>query len=502
MKYKTSLRFLGITLAVLYTITLFASNGTQIGTVGARSTAMGSNFRGLADDWSAFFFNPAGLTQLGDWNIGLSTGIIMPGGGFTPTPLTVTPFSGLYENKRWLDEKTFFVPAFSVTKKINEKFSVGLGVCAPFGLGTDFDLYTIPKGYGNNTPLKEIYESNSDHQVVNMQALVAYQMTDKLSLGLGLGFIPIGILKLSKVAFPEYTKVRPELTGLFQILEGTQVLNPDHKRLVVENVVDGDGSALSGSLGLLYKINETLSIGFSARYMTDLALEGTMNRIVHQPGASPYYGPAISGYFKSVPGPNTIDSLTALGGLQLAFSGATSDSTFDAEADLPLPLTVGIGVAYEPIENLMLTADISLTQWSTWDVIDITLKKGSKTETVAMKEDWSNTIEFGLGAEYKALDLKYLKLDLRGGAYMVDTPSPVTTVNPTILDPSRRIVLTGGIGTTLGIIKINLAGEIVMFTEDTPTTEYHFDELGVAENAPGLYEMNAYVFTLGTSISL
>ena len=80
-------KFTATALCILLTMAIFstvsASNGTQIGNVGARSTAMASCFRGLADDWSAVFFNPAGLTQLGTkWTIGGSMGIIMPSGSY------------------------------------------------------------------------------------------------------------------------------------------------------------------------------------------------------------------------------------------------------------------------------------------------------------------------------------------------------------------------------------------------------------------------------------
>ena len=81
---KRHILLLGVILSISIMTSAVASNGSQIGTVGARSTAMGSCFRGLADDWSAVFFNPAGLTQLGKITIGGSLGIIMPGGDYPP----------------------------------------------------------------------------------------------------------------------------------------------------------------------------------------------------------------------------------------------------------------------------------------------------------------------------------------------------------------------------------------------------------------------------------
>jgi len=194
MAHRNLTPLLTILITTLFSLSLFASNGTQIGTVGARSTAMGSSFRGLADDWSAVYHNPAGLTQLGKWSIGISSGLIMPTGSYTPVnyPIstTVLPFAGMATGEVNLVEKTFVVPALNIIHKVNEKLAVGLGVYAPFGLGTEFDIFSVPSNYNALTApdIKE-NESFSDHQVINIQPTIAYQVTEKLSLGLGVSYI-------------------------------------------------------------------------------------------------------------------------------------------------------------------------------------------------------------------------------------------------------------------------------------------------------------------------
>jgi hypothetical protein len=72
---KTTIRFIALALGTVILISTgsWAAN-SKVGTtaysflkidVGARSTAMGGAFVGLADDETALFFNPAGLTQIG-----------------------------------------------------------------------------------------------------------------------------------------------------------------------------------------------------------------------------------------------------------------------------------------------------------------------------------------------------------------------------------------------------------------------------------------------------
>jgi len=188
-------------------------------------------------------------------------------------------------------------------------------------------------------------------------------------------------------------------------------------------------------------------------------------------------------------GTATKQSLLAL------FSGTNISTTSDVTADLPLPITAGAGMAYKATEKLTLVADVSWTQWSAWDIIEAEVEGGDNIE---LKQNWKNTVEIGCGAEYLASE----KIALRGGFYTVGTPVPDETMTPTIPDPNRRYVITGGFGLNLGKITFNLAGEYVLFPDKT-VEHYEFDfATGVAENYAGDYEFNAIVITAGAQINL
>ena len=75
-------------------------------------------------------------------------------------------------------------------------------------------------------------------------------------------------------------------------------------------------------------------------------------------------------------------------------------------------------------------------------------------------------------------------------------------MSPTILDPNRRNVFTGGLGYQMGKVSLNLAGELVTFADNT-IDDYEFDmTTGVSENYAGTYKFSAYVITLGAQIEL
>ena len=449
---KLSVLALAVFLTALLITNVFASNGTQVGTVGARSTAMGSCFRGLADDWSAVFFNPAGLTKLGRLTFGGSVGLIMASGSYTqeayPTAYTVVPpYAGMYTDQRDLVDKTFYVPALAAIFKPNEKLALGLAFYAPFGLGTEYDLLFVPDAFGNPTALPKENEHYSDHQVINIQPTMAYQVSEKVSFGLGVSYI-WGKMDLRKVALPFHP--------LFQ------------QRIIVENDMKGSGSTFGFNAGLLVDFSEKFSLGLSGRYALDLKLTGDFTQNIY--------------------------TLFAIADQEIEYTVE--------EAKLPLPWTVGAGIAFKPSPKLTLTADVSITNWESWG--DIEIKVEELDEPVTLKENWSNTIEMGFGFEFRALDKETSKFFVRGGFYTVDSPVPDETMDPTILDPCRRYVITGGLGLDLGKVAFNLAGEYILFGEKT-VDEYEFtplEEGAVAENYAGLYKFSAMVFTLGTSINL
>jgi len=500
---RKSITFLSIVLVMTITMVAFGSNGTQIGTVGARSTGMGGNFRGLADDWSAMYFNPAGLTQLeGKWTIGISTGLIMPRGSYTATAYPQNPFSGMDLNQVDATPQNFFVPAMGIFYKSSEKLTFGLGIYAPFGLGSEWDLVDLPASYGNTTGISKDKENFSDHQVINIQPTVALKISDKLSIGLGVSYIH-GKMDLDMIKLA----VNPYAAGygdLFDKLEAADIhilpaLTGDQMRLAIENILSGSGSAYGANFGLHFQATDKLSIGLSARYSTDLKLKGdnTQTIILHGDLQKINALNSLPDFvFASAQDPTGAATKAAtLAALLPGFSGAISKTESKVTANLPLPITAGIGLAYKASEKLTLVSDISWTQWSSWDVIAVDVEGGDDLE---LKQDWKSTIEIGGGFECMVSP----RFALRGGFYTVDSPIPDKTLTPTIPDPGRRYVITGGFGLNFGKTTFNLSGEYILFNDKT-VDEYDWDmSTGAAENYAGKYLFNAIVITGGITINL
>ncbi len=400
--------------------------------------------------------------------------------------------------------QNFFVPALGIFYKPTEKLVAGLGIYAPFGLGTEWDLIKLTEDYGNPTGISKEKEHYSDHQVISIQPTVAYEVSDKLSIGLGASYI-IGKMTIDQVvmatnplaaeAMPGITNWQAIQAGLSQMGVAMPPLNPEQYRLAIENDLTGDGNAMGFNIGLLFKPTEKLSIGLSARYSTDLKLSGTVDQSTIMPTdtmISPVLG-ALQGM-----GVETLGT-TPLSQVQALFSGLVMKQSWDVEADLPLPITAGIGLAYKATPSLTLTADASWTNWASWDSITVVSKDPGQSDLV-MKENWKNTVEIGAGMEYLATEA----LALRAGLYTVDTPSPEESITPTILDPNRRWVLTGGLGYKMGKAAFNLTGEWVMFADkEMISNDYVYDpDTGAPENYAGIYRFHAVVVTAGVQVEL
>lgn len=217
-------------LVFLLSSSLFAG-GFQLNEHGARAMAMGGAFTGLANDPSAIYFNPAGITQLKGTQFYLGSTLIAPLGSYTVPGTTKLE----YEQKSHV-----FTPInLYVTQQITDKLHVGLGVNNPFGLGTTWPSNWVGKYLAVDTQLKSFF----------VTPVVAYQLLDNLSLSVG-GIFAWADVKINR-------KSPSPVGGDFSL------------------TLKGDGTAFGFVAGILYKPLPKLSIGLSYRSEASFDLSGT-----------------------------------------------------------------------------------------------------------------------------------------------------------------------------------------------------------------------------------
>lgn len=475
---RRSFSILTFFIVVLLAGSVFAS-GVGLTGIGARATALGGNFRAVANDWSAMYWNPAGITQLQGWHFGFSTEAIMPVGSYTFKQNSTMPFSLFRTDEIENESKTFLIPAAGVVYGMG-KMSFGLAVYVPFGLGAEWDAL-------NTAAYSSAYSGidyEDDLKVIDIQPTFAYQVNDKLSVGVGVSLTYADILirkptttPNSLLFDPAYATLKAGVLALMDLDAAT------YNHVLTEQELTGDGMGVGFNFGLKYKVTDCFAVGLSGIYYNTISLDGNIN-------ATTYGAEIPAAVLTQLSG--TLDALIGAGQLTDAqkqqilaiYSGQEIPKYTDAkgDADLPLPMTLGVGFAYTGIEKLLVSADLSWTQWSSWDVIEIAMEDGSTSELV---ENWEDGMRFGLGLEYCLTE----KLGMRAGLYSEPAAPPNETMTITIPDPERRYSITAGFSYDFGLAKFFASYEnIIIGDRDVANWEYNATAQGY-DNMAGKYGM-------------
>ncbi|MCX5832964.1 MAG: OmpP1/FadL family transporter [Deltaproteobacteria bacterium] len=181
MKRKTLLWiFLSTSLVVLMSAGSVFAAGFALYEGGARGLVLGAGLTGSADDPSAVFYNPAGITQLKGIQTMIGVTAINPVMTVTTVgnfAIAATPtITGTTSRETDMEDNWFFPPHAYFTQQINDKLWWGAGIFSRFGLGTEFE--NSWPGRFNSTKAKiNTLEFNPN---------IAYKINDTLSVAAGL----------------------------------------------------------------------------------------------------------------------------------------------------------------------------------------------------------------------------------------------------------------------------------------------------------------------------
>ena len=197
---------------------------------GSAAMGQGNAFAARANDPSAIFYNPAGISQLEGTQVSLGATAILVESEFQ---------SDLTSNTTKMFRKTSFPPNFYVTRALPHKLTVGFGVFAPFGLKIQW-----PK----NWELSQIIYSASLESIY-FNPTIAWRPHDRLMLGFGLSYV-YGITQLEK----NLTPLPPPQVDL-RIARGT-----------------GDGWGYN--FGGILKLSQGISLALTFRSQVKIDFEG------------------------------------------------------------------------------------------------------------------------------------------------------------------------------------------------------------------------------------
>lgn len=358
-------KLLTVVVCVLLLSSVSMANGLNLNGMGSRAIAMGGAFVALADDFSAPFWNPAGMAQFTKKSFGFYAATIIPSMDYKLDMYGMTLVDASTESK------FYPVGQGSYIHPINDKLVAGLSIYVPSGLGASWNG-------GDFTALTgQTYKWESRIGAITIAPGLAYKVSDAFMIGATFN-ANYAMLDLSTHA-------------------GSVDLAPGFSFDMGQQTLELHGWGYGATIGILIKPSEKFSIGATYRSASKVKLKGTTE---------------ISNF----------DTFVGM-------LGMSASSTSDTDIEVTWPMWLGLGVAFKPIMTLTVTFDVQYTDWKKIDSIDLEFKDAIwqllLQDGAAMPMHWKSVWQIRGGVEYWVSEA----LALRGGFYWDPSPSPDTTMN-------------------------------------------------------------------------
>lgn len=311
-----------------------------------RGAAVAGAFSATADDVSAVWYNPAGITQLGGTHVM---------GGATTYGSNGVKFK--FDNGISDRSESYAIPTpyFYASHKLNDKVWLGMGLFSPFGLEAEYSK-TWEGRYNTYYSGNIATEFNTN---------LVYKVSDSLSIGLGIS------LQQFEVEFKQKINA-----GAVYLQGGGSITDPLYTSLseidMDQKLFANEESGFRYNLSLLYNVNDKLSFGANYRSEVDYTLEGDAT-------------------YKDVPA---------------IFSSQLHNS--NVSGDITLPMVIWTGIAYKVTPKLTLETDLVMTGWSSYNKLEFDIENSLGTQTI--DKDWEDVYSIRIGADYNATDILALRV--------------------------------------------------------------------------------------------
>ncbi len=387
---------------------------------GSGALGMGGAFAAVADDASAIFANPAGIARLQGNHVLIGAAGHVQRLEFTGAP----PYPG-YGIKEKSPNDIHFDPHAFATFHLSDYVVGGIGMYVPFSWRTDWQRREAFTG--------RYVMATAEMSGLYLNPTVAMEVTPGLSAGIGLD-----------VVFTDARFVRYEPTTI-QIDARTAVAD-----LAKMTVVMDPSLGVTFNAGLLIDWS-AFHIGLSYRHGLDNSLEGDAE--------FDFIG-------------------TGSGDLDDGLRDRLPDAQ-RASLNLPFPAVATLGVAWNIADGWLAAADVELTRWSVFDVLDFEFEDTALSRVYERR--YEDVVSFRGGLSVPAGE----RLAVRLGGLYEPTPAPTLAIGPFLPD-ADRFGITAGIGYAYERWRLDIHEQLVFFSET--------DVSDNVENFNGRYDAMAWLF--------
>ncbi len=354
-----------------------ASISTQAYSSGFALIEQGASGQGVAyagaaavgEDASTIFFNPAAMTRLSGQQIVLAGHIVAPKSDYKDSgnSITVNPPGLPLTGPNSDGGETGFVPNFYWAAAFDNGLHFGVGVNVPFGLATEYDAGWV----GRYHALK------SEITTININPAIAWKVTDKVSLGIGLSYQYIDVELTNNIdsaaacggLAANFGGVVPGGIDCTGLIPGTASQDSGLK-------LEGDDSSFGWNIGFLFDISDKDRLGIAYR-----------SEIKHDIGGNATYNLESTLSTAATDVTNTIGFLVFQ---NTALSALAS-----------LPETFSLSYVHDLNVKWSFLADYTWTGWSSIDTVEVVLANGAPGLDPGLELAFRNTNRLAIGAHYK-----------------------------------------------------------------------------------------------------
>jgi len=298
----------------------------------------------------------------------------------------------------------------------------GLGVTTPFGLSTE---------WAKNGPFKFVAPDFAELRVINFNPTLAAKLGEHFSVGAGVDVFYSDIELRQFIPFSA-TLMAPVPDG----------------RISAES----EGVGVGGNFGVTWRPTQRQRLAATYRLPIEVEYDDGTTKI------------------RNIPPP--------------AAGLIAPRSDFNTEIDFPGIL--GLGYGLEVTDKFRVGVDVEWIEWSRFDSlpVDLGVNNAAGLFPPAIPQDWEDTWNVGVGAEWDFLPM----WALRAGWIFTESPIPEETFSPTIPDADRHIFSVGlGFESAHHVLDVSYAFNL-------------FDDLDVSGNIvpafDGDYDIDSHLLAL------
>ena len=357
------------------------------------TSAMGTAYAGLAaraENATILLANPAGMVELKGSQLSIGANLANVTSDYkdaTATSMSGLPVVGSSSGEL---EVTSVAPHFFYTRPLNDRISYGVGLFAPYAMASDYDNDWVGRYFADKTELLAL----------TLQPSIAYKINDQFSVGLGLA---ISRMEGELSKYKDHFGLCEIGEGINAAYNGMNVYNEAYCDSHYK--VEGDAWDFGFTLGLHWKPLEGTTLGLVYHSEMTYELEGD-SEITNVPvlGLFAQGNPDLTSVGDMVPAiDNTTGKLAAFDMLKerSQVDIVTPQSiTFSLDQTLTENLSFQATVFWEDWSSF---TDITIQGHENGTISTLTENDVKQENTIAyIPEYWEDTVAISAGLTWQA----------------------------------------------------------------------------------------------------